>query len=232
LKLFFIKYLSKLYILHNLFFKHKYYLKRKSYSDSGEDLYILNNFDKKGFYVDVGCHHPTRLNNCHLLYLNGWSGINIDLSEISIKLFDFARKKDINICSAVSLKKSVVDYYHDKPLSLYNSLIKNKDLKNKKSINSDTLSSILDKTKFKNTYIDFLSVDAEGKDLEVIQSLDFQRYSPKFICIEIWDETEDENFELNNSEIYKFLVEKKYSMVFNKKENYIFKKKILCRVAD
>ena len=74
LKLFAIKYLSKLYILHNLYFKHKYYIKRKTYSDSGEDLYILNNLGKKGFYVDVGCHHPTRLNNCHLLYLNSWRG--------------------------------------------------------------------------------------------------------------------------------------------------------------
>ena len=225
MKFFTIKYLSKFYILHNLYFKHKYYLKRKSYSDSGEDLYILSNLGKKGFYVDVGCHHPTRLNNCHLLYLNGWSGINIDPSEISIKLFDFARKKDTNICSAVSLKKGLVDFYYNKPLSLYNSLIENKDLKNKKLINSDTLSSILDKTKFKNRHIDFLSVDAEGKDFEVIQSLDFHRYSPKFICIEIWTETKHKNYELNKSEIYKFLIEKEYSVVFNKKENYIFKRK-------
>ena len=70
MKQFIIKYLSRLYVLHNLYIKHKYYLKKKSYSDSGEDLYILDNFDKEGFYVDVGCHHPTRFNNCHLLYLN------------------------------------------------------------------------------------------------------------------------------------------------------------------
>ena len=87
------------------------------------------------------------------------------------------------------------------------------------------MSSILDKTKFKNRHIDFLSIDAEGKDFEVIQSLDFQRYSPKFICIEIWTKTEHKNYELNKSEIYKFLIEKEYSVVFNKKENYIFKRK-------
>ena len=150
--------------------------------------------------------------------------MNIDPSEISIKLFDFARKKDINICSAVSLKKGFVDFYYDKPLSLYNSLVENKDLKNKKLISSDTLSSILDKTEFKNKHIDFLSVDAEGKDFEVIQSLDFERYSPKFICIEIWTETKNKNYELNKSKIYNFLIEKKYSVVFNKKENYIFKR--------
>lgn len=224
MKFFFIKYFSKIYILHNLFIKNKHFIKKKTYSDSGEDLFVLSNFKRKGFYVDVGCHHPTRLNNCHLLYINGWRGINIDLNEISIKLFNFVRKKDINICSAVSLKKGVVDFYYDKPLSLYNSLIYNKDLKNSKSILSNTLSSILDETKFKNTHIDFLSVDAEGKDLEVMQSLDFHRYSPKFICVEIWGKAKNKSFELKNSDIYKFLIEKKYFVIFNKKENYIFKK--------
>jgi len=224
LKFFFIKYFSKIYILHNLFIKNKYFLKKKTYSDSGEDLFILNNLKEKGFYVDVGCHHPTRFNNCHLLYLNGWRGVNIDLNQISIKFFDFARKEDINICSAVSLEKGLVDFYYDKPLSLYNSLIYNRNLKNKKSVVSNTLTSILDNTKFKNVQIDFLSVDAEGKDLEVLQSLDFKRYSPKFICIEIWGETKNKDFELKNSGIYKFLIEKKYYVVYNKKENYIFKK--------
>ena len=165
LKFFLIKYFSIIYILHNLFIKNKYFIKRKTYSDSGEDIYILNNLKEKGFYVDVGCHHPIRLNNCHLLYLNGWRGVNVDLNEISIKFFDFARKKDINICSAVSLEKGLVNFYYDKPLSLYNSLVYNKNLKNKKTVVSNTLSSILDNTKFKNTQIDFLSVDAEGKDL-------------------------------------------------------------------
>ena len=73
-------------------------------------------------------------------------------------------------------------------------------------------------------HIDFLSIDAEGKDLEVLQSLDFERYSPKFICIEIWGKTKNKDFELGGSEIYKFLISRKYSVVFNKKENYIFKK--------
>mgnify|MGYP000155006181 FL=1 len=122
------------------------------------------------------------------------------------------------------MEKGLVDFYYDKPLSLYNSLIYNRNLKNKKSVVSNTLTSILDNTKFRNVQIDFLSVDAEGKDLEVLQSLDFKRYSPKFICIEIWGETKNKDFELKNSGIYKFLIEKKYYVVYNKKENYIFKK--------
>lgn len=220
--IFFIKYLNKLYIIHNLYIKHKYFLKRPSYSHSGEDLFVLKKFKKRGFYVDVGCHHPTRLNNCHLLYTNGWRGVNIDINKISIDFFNFVRKEDINICKAVSLQKGKVKYYFDKPLSLYNSLVQNQDLNKTEKIKSDRLDNILNKTKYKDRQIDFLSIDAEGKDFEVLKSLNFKKYKPKLICVEIWGASKDKNFNLNNNIIYKYLVKKKYKLVFNKKENYIF----------
>jgi len=226
-KNFIIKYLNKIYIVHNLFIKQKYFLKRSSYSHSGEDLFILKKFKRTGFYVDVGCHHPTRLNNCHLLYSNGWRGVNIDINKISIDFFNFVRKKDINICKAVSLKKGLTKYYYDKPLSLYNSLVKSKNLNKVEKIKSDRLDSILNTTRYKNQKIDFLSIDAEGKDFEVLKSLNFKRYKPKFICIEIWGKNKDKEFNLHNNVIYKYLIKKNYKLVFNKRENYIFLNKLL-----
>ena len=213
-----------LFILYNLIIKHKIFIKKSFYSDGGEDKFIIGQFKKReGFYVDVGCHHPTRLNNCHLLYLNKWRGINIDINKVSIELFEVVRKEDINIHSAVSLKEKNIKFYYDKPLSLYNSLLKNKDLKFSKTVKSQKLTTILDSTKFKNTKIDFLSVDAEGKDLEVLKSLNFQRYKPRFICIEIWGKEKNKKFTLQKNSTYNFLSKKKYKLVFNKKENYIFK---------
>ena len=226
-KNFILKCLNKIYIVHNLFIKQKYFLKRSSYSHSGEDLFILKKFKRKGFYVDVGCHHPTRLNNCHLLYSKGWRGVNIDINKISIDFFNFVRKKDINICKAVSLKKGLTKYYYDKPLSLYNSLVKSKDLNKVEKIKSDRLENILDATKYKNQKIDFLSIDAEGKDFEVLKSLNFRKYKPKFICIEIWGKNKDKDFNLHNNVIYKYLTKKNYKLVFNKRENYIFLNKLL-----
>ena len=69
----------------------------------GEDL-VLADLTKniaEGFYVDVGCYHPLHLNNTYLLYKKKWNGINIDISEFSIKLFNYLRPDD-NINSAVS----------------------------------------------------------------------------------------------------------------------------------
>ena len=226
LKEFIIDYLPYLYAIHDLIIKNKIFFSKKSYAHTEEDLFILKKFkNKKGFYVDVGCHHPTRLNNCHLLYKNGWNGINIDISEFTIKLFNLIRRKDININIAVSLKQKKVRFYYDKLISFYISLNKRKELDRFREINSNTLTKIIDKTKYQNRKIDFLSIDTEGKDFEVLRSLNFKKYDPKYICIEIYSD-KNVSFNIKKNLIYKYLIKKNYKLLFNKRENYIFKKKL------
>lgn len=223
-KNFFIENLSYLYALHNLVIKNKIFSPKISYAHSQEDLFILDKFkNKKGFYVDVGCHHPLRLNNCHILYKNGQRGINIDISEFSIKLFNIVRKNDINVNKAVSLKQEKVKFYYDKLFSLYISLNKKKELNKFREIISDTLTNIIDQTRYKNKKIDFLSIDAEGKDFEVLKSLDFKRYEPKYICVEIFS-INDLKFNIKKNLIYKFLIKKNYKLIETRLENFIFKK--------
>ena len=64
----------------------------------GEDLQIKKYFGNKknGFYVDVGAYHPIQRNNTVLLHQMGWEGINIDVSNFSIKLFNHLRPSDTN----------------------------------------------------------------------------------------------------------------------------------------
>ena len=91
-------YYEKIRMLHNIYVKNNYFVKKKSYSMNGEDLFINNYFkDKIGFYVDVGAYHPLELSNTYLLYKRGWSGINIDINSLSIDYFNFLRPDDINI---------------------------------------------------------------------------------------------------------------------------------------
>ena len=61
---------KKLRIIHNIYIKNRFLFKKRSYSMEGEDLEILrlSNNSNNGFYVDVGCYHPTHLNNTFLLY--------------------------------------------------------------------------------------------------------------------------------------------------------------------
>ena len=80
-------------------------------------VYVVSALIKNGFYVDAGCYHPLHLNNTYLLYKRSWNGINIDISEFSIKLFDYLRPNDFNINSAVSNSEKEILFYYQKKLS-------------------------------------------------------------------------------------------------------------------
>ena len=231
MKDYFTSLLEKVHIIQNIYLKNKYIFKKKTYSMHGEDLIIQKYFkDKKnGLYVDLGCYHPIQYNNTLLLYQNGWEGINVDINKFSIKLFDFCRPKDINLNIAVSNKNSEIDFYFQKKLSLLSTIIKTQsDVafqgKIKKSkILSQTLTKILDNSKYKNRKIDFLDLDIEGADLEALESLDFSRYKPEMICAEIVDKNQPINDDnLKNSNIYKFLIAKSYSKIWSGMFNHIF----------
>ena len=95
------------------FIKGKYKFEKKSYSFGGCDLlvdYLFKSLDK-GFYIDVGCQHPITNNNTYLLHQRQWGGINIDLDDKNIKLFNTHRPKDINICACLSSKEQIKDLY-------------------------------------------------------------------------------------------------------------------------
>ena len=184
---------EKIHILQNIYLKNNFFFKKKTYSMHGEDL-VLEEYFKgavNGIYVDLGCYHPIQHNNTMLLHQKGWRGINIDINEFSIKLFNFCRPDDLNLNLAVSDKNDEIDFYYQKKLSVLSTINKSQaDLVfqkrvKKKKITSQTLTKILDNSKYKDKQIDFLNIDVEGADLDTLRSLDFSRYSPKVICAEI-----------------------------------------------
>ena len=191
-----------------------------------EDLVIEGYFKNKnkGFYVDVGCYHPLQRNNTMLLYQKGWMGINIDISDFSIKLFKFLRPDDFNLNVAVSNKEGEIDMFFQKKLSQLSTIKENSAKKTfqgnilNQKILSRKLTSILDEGKYKDQKIDFLNVDAEGADFEVLQSLDFNKYSPELICIEVIEK------DLENSDVFNFLYKYRYKKIWSGVFSHIFKK--------
>jgi len=206
-------------IFRKLFLLRKLFLTKTTfahYSQFAEDISINRFFPKsyKGFFVDVGCFHPKKYNNTWMLYKRGWRGVNIDIDSIKIEGFDIVRPRDKNIHSAVSNKEGQISYwangFYSLTTSLDDSFANGKTGYIKKTAQCAKLSDILDDTKYKDKEIDFLSVDAEGHDLEVLESLDFDRYNPSLIAVE----THRAIFpEILNSKLYRFLIEKDYCLV-------------------
>ena len=222
------KIINKTHILHNIFIKNRFFLKKKTYSMDKEDLEVINYFENKnnGFYVDVGCYHPLHRNNTYLLFKKNWSGINIDVSSFSIDLFNFMRPNDLNYNFAVSNSNGLMKYFFQKNLSQLSTTDKEQARRvfqgkiKEKFIKSFTLDSILEKDRFSNSKIDFLNIDVEGADFKVIEGLSFEKYQPELICIEIHDR------EYKNNKTYKFLTNLGYELIWNGIFSFIFKKKI------
>ena len=202
--------------------------KKISYSYGGIDALVGNIFKDKrnGFYVDIGCGHPIKNNNTYLLNKNNWYGINIDLDKDNIDLFDIYRSSDLNICTAISDNVGEVDlfFYHSK--SSINTINKETanyqkaKVSNIKKVKTDTLNNVLNNSKYNNLQIDLLSIDIEGSEFLALKNFDFNKYNPKVIVVEYLDLSlpalEIKNLNINsaiNSEIYKLIVSKNYTLV-------------------
>ena len=213
------KFVDKLSVL-----KKKIYSQKKSYSFGGCDLLIdyIFKFNKKGFYLDVGCQHPVSNNNTYLLNRRGWNGMNIDLDPKNIRLFNLERPNDINICKCVSSDNSDKDLFFFHPGSPINSLekktIKDKSNFSLKKINTYTLNSILKDYNIEN--IDYFNLDVEGHEMDVLKNFDIKLYKPKVVSVEFIDfQMKKLEFKNNNidrvleSEIYKYFASNNYHFI-------------------
>lgn len=213
--------LEKAWVFRKLFLIRKLFLTRnrfKHYGQMGEDIILKRFFPKRhqGFFVDVGCFHPIKYNNTYYFYRKGWRGINIDIDKIKIEGFNLVRPKDTNIQCAVSDQTGELSYwsngFYTPTITMDRSFTEVREGKKyeyvEKKTKADTLTNIIDGTKYKGRPIDLLSIDVEGHDFQVLKSLDFDRYAPQVIAVE----TQLEGLEAIQKEPqFEFLLDKGYA---------------------
>lgn len=204
-----------------------------SYSQGGEDLRLAKYFKKRksGFYVDVGAHHPRRFSNTHLFYKKGWRGINIDATPESMKLFNKVRPRDINLEIPISNKSKKISFYmFDEPAlnSFSYELSKEREIFSKFKIKKivkltpKKLSEILDKYLPYNTKIDFMSIDVEGHEYEVLTSNNWEKYKPEYLLVELLDTHSKSS---SKNDVYSFLLNENYFVIGKTGRTTIFKKR-------
>jgi len=201
-----------------------------SFAQSGEDM-ILNAYfgeKKSGFYVDIGANHPYIYSNTYKFYLKGWRGINVDANPGTKRLFDSMRSKDINIQTGVSLTPDKLNFYMFEN-NVFNTFDKKTaeahckefsiSIKEIIKVQTITLAELL------NTYlplsqkIDFMSIDVEGFDMDVLYSNDWQKYKPKVLVVEcLYTDYED----IQNMETVKYLKQFGYSFFAKTFSSFFF----------
>ena len=219
--------------IYKKIFKVFYPKYKKSYSQCGEDL-IVNNVLKSlkisnPTYLDIGAYQADYLSNTYFFYKKGLSGVCVEPDPNLFKEFKKKRKRDICLNIGVGLdNRDEADFYVMSVKTL--NTFSKKEAERYQSYGTKkivdiikipliSVNSIIEKN-FKQTP-NFVSIDVEGLDFDIIKSFDFSKYRPEVFCIETIEYTEDRSGRKIN-EIIELMKSKKYSVYCDTYVNTIF----------
>jgi FkbM family methyltransferase len=204
-----------------------------SFSSAGEDMilrHILGSDKTQGFYVDIGAVHPTLFSNTYFFYSYGWRGLNVEACPGSKEIFDKVRPRDINLEIGVARESGNLTYYVVDEASTMNSfsieflrhLGIEDSVKRTISVAVRPLSEIFDQYLPENLKIDFMSVDVEGKDLEVLESNNWSQYRPTLVVVEdAAQKTEDSDI-VSFMQLHEYEICARNVIVLGKVTEYFF----------
>ncbi len=189
-----------------------------SFSQYSEDTifyHLIPNCD--GYYVDVGACHPSEASNTYKLYLRGWHGLTIEPNPDVAPLFRRKRPRDVHLSLGVATAAGELDYFRFDDPKL-NSFEASQAATMQRQVRSTMRIPCLSLDEILSRYapgrqIDLLSIDCEGRDLEVLRSLDLARWRPSVIAIEDFDQFFSSAAPRRESAIRKLLVAAGYALV-------------------
>lgn len=164
------------------------------YSQYGEDI-VLDRLLKspgEGFYVDIGANDPVKFSNTLRFYNRGWRGVNIEPNPKKYNDICLARPADVNLNVGVGVDAGVLPFYIIDPdtLSTFDRRVADTALSEgfRLSRTIDIQVVCLEKVLAEHGNggrIDFMSIDVEGAEIQVLRSNDWRRYRPRLILIEV-----------------------------------------------
>lgn len=162
-----------------------------SYAQNGEDV-VLNRLFRRdeGFYVDVGAHDPVHLSVTKHFYDRGWRGINVEPEPGVFASLCAHRPHDVNLNIGISDHEGVMDFFESPAASGWSTFSKEhadslraRGLEvHTKQLSVSTLADVF--RKYVDRPIDFLKVDAESHEYEVLSGGDWRRWRPRVVLVE------------------------------------------------
>ena len=194
-------------------------IKFKSQYDQDFLVYEYFNGKKNGFFIDIGAHNGEWINNTYIFEKLGWNGIcieadpdNFELLKNNRKCYTYNFAIDSENSDSIKFIKSKVDALN--VLEKHCSDEHAKRIKSEAQINdleyinikSITFNDLMKNYHGEIKYIDFLSLDIEGGELDILKTIDFNTYSFGVLAIE---NNEDENILIDfmKTKGYKVLID-------------------------
>jgi len=178
-----------------------------SYAAAGEDRLVLGwlqtcygfNDASRIRYCDIGANHPQTLSNTYLLYQRGARGLLIEPDPELCAPLRQKRPRDtvLNVGVAFDARRSAKLKRFSSPVfNTFNESHADLVVNSSKNWQPNQLQRVVDEIEVPlvpaNDVLaahlpdgfDFLSIDAEGVDFEILRSIDLRRFRPAIICIE------------------------------------------------
>ncbi len=167
--------------------------RRGTFSQHGEDSFVLQYFGgRPGFYVDVGANHPFRLSNTYLLYVRGWKGITVEPQPALSRKHRLYRPNDVHFNVGAGSEEGTLQFYEMVPhvYSSFDQVVVDEFVSDGKAILSSIkkipirkLSELFKETQMPQQ-IDFVSIDCEGHDFDVLCGADWTTFKPTLLSVE------------------------------------------------
>jgi FkbM family methyltransferase len=164
-----------------------------SYAQRFEDIFLAHCFGgrRAGFYIDIGSGHPVYDNTSFAFYLEGWRGITVEPNPWLARLSRAVRPRDVHIEAAVGASAGEVTFHLIKDFHGLSTTIESHAGLARSQFGKDseaivvamtTLSQVCDQHALET--IDFLKVDVEGAEQDVLLNGNWHKHRPKVIVAE------------------------------------------------
>jgi FkbM family methyltransferase len=204
------------------------------HSQFKQDEFIYNRFflnKNDGFFLEIGADDGIRFSNCNFFEKTmQWKGIAIEARESAFEKLVNNRTCECiqavlsDTCESVDFMElrgygtglsGIVKNYDERHVKRIQREINHKNHIGKTliTVNTVLLSDILEERNIKR--VDFLSIDTEGSELNILSTIDFDKVNIHVIAIE-------DNY--NDPKLMKFFVDRGYSFVQRIECDKIFKK--------
>lgn len=182
----------------------------ESRSETGQDFFALfsNHFKQNGTFLEFGAYDGVAFSNTFLLETHfSWQGVLIDPIPKHFEEMKLNRNC-ISIHAAITANKCEFVQIRELPASNLSSPVSKSRFTDKiHRVPAFTLTEIIDRY-FPSKSLDFLSIDVEGEDLEILASVDFSKYEINSISVE-------HNNRDNSEELLKYMEQSGYTIVWN-----------------
>lgn len=175
------------------------------YTQNDEEIFISNYFKNELpsslTVLDIGANDGEMISNSRKIILDGWNGILLEPSlkafnkilklyegNTKVKVFNFGIS---NNSGRLKFFESGSLGFNDRDVALYSSILEKETKRwdgrveyEETEANFLTFDEFIQSENLDNSTIDFITIDAEGMDLDILRQINLRRFNCRLLCIE------------------------------------------------